>query len=162
MLSRFTRPFRIPRTILATYLVSRCPRQTLVSRLMLSSRPMYRQTPDRVHGLLLVCYSFAATVITNNLGQPSRRQDGIERPSTTKKTRSRGNYRSIVSRRGSRRWLRSCVSSSIANRGIVYIVVRFVEFRRKDKGFERVEGRNLFSFEDTPSLSIIPPFSLNG
>lgn len=140
-------------TILATYLVvvSRRLRQTLVSRLMLSSRPVSANTRP-VYTLYTVCYSFAATVITNNRGQPlvAGGRDRERSYLDDEETRSRGNYidRSSPEDDGCSR-----VSPSLFER----IQHSSRISTRKGKGRIFFHSKTLQVFRSSPS-----PFSLNG
>lgn len=136
MLSRF-----IPRTILATYLVSRCPRQTLVSRLMLSSRPVSANTRPDVYTVCSWCVTPSQLrQLQTTEGNPSRRQ--IDRTSlSSSRRRRKRDLEEIIDRS----WTAVVVAFPSPPRGTIYIylysIVGIVGFRRKGKKrFRRKEG----------------------
>lgn len=148
MLSRF-----IPRTILATYLVSRCPRQTLVSRLMLSSRPVSANTRPDVYTVCSWCVTPSQLrQLQTTEGNPSRRQ--IDRTSlSSSRRRRKRDLEEIIDRS----WTGcSCVSCSFSWYNIyMYSIVGIVGFRRKGKKrFRRKESffirRHSKSFDRSP------------
>lgn len=150
MLSRF-----IPRTILATYLVSRCPRQTLVSRLMLSSRPVSANTRPDVYTVCSWCVTPSQLrQLQTTEGNPSRRQ--IDRTSlSSSRRRRKRDLEEIIDRS----WTAVVVAFPSPPRGTIYIylysIVGIVGFRRKGKKrFRRKESffirRHSKSFDRSP------------